>query len=176
MAACPADADGRATGLADYARDQLARTVAILGPGAVAVAFNGGKDCTAALHLLHEALTDADFRQVRLVYFRPESEFAEVYAFIVQMVALYGAELVELEGDIKVATARLLAMAPIKAIILGNRTTDPGSSHLGFLQLSDTDKGWPNFIRCHPILPWSYGDVWAYLGSRPYCKLYDEVR
>ena len=37
--------------------------------------------------------------------------------------------------------------------------------------LADT---WPNCIRAHPILEWTYGQVWEYLdaGNHAYCELY----
>ena len=39
-----------------------------------------------------------------------------------------------------------------------------------------TDKDWPTCMRVHPILEWSYQEVWEYLRffNVPYCKLYYE--
>lgn len=61
----------------------------------------------------------------------------------------------------------------VKAIIMGTRSTDPYSSHLGFKNQTDAD--WPQCMRIHPIIDWTYGDVWEYLRTRgvAYCLLYD---
>lgn len=66
----------------------------------------------------------------------------------------------------------------IEAVLVGTRFGDPYSSNLKPFQM--TDAGWPSMMRVHPILDWSYDDIWAFLRSEElgkggvgWCKLYD---
>jgi FAD synthetase len=44
-----------------------------------------------------------------------------------------------------------------------------------------TDANWPQLMRVHPIINWSYSDIWEFLRCPdleigkgvPYCQLYD---
>jgi FAD synthetase len=42
--------------------------------------------------------------------------------------------------------------------------------------LAPTDKNWPSVLRIHPILDWTYTQIWDFLRDLevPYCRLYDE--
>ncbi|TKY89615.1 hypothetical protein EX895_001400 [Sporisorium graminicola] len=55
------------------------------------------------------------------------------------------------------------AVAPrdIRAIFVGTRRDDPHGPQLS--SRSWTDKDWPRVERIHPILDWSYQDVWHFL-------------
>ncbi len=67
-----------------------------------------------------------------------------------------------------------VAQTKIQAIFLGTREGDPHSDRIE--AFSPTDEDWPAFMRVHPVLHWSYAQVWAYLEAKPYCSLYDQVR
>lgn len=61
-----------------------------------------------------------------------------------------------------------------KGILVGVRHSDPYGQIVS--EICPTDNGWPDFLRVHPILHWSYHDIWNFLKKYhlPYCKLYDE--
>ena len=62
----------------------------------------------------------------------------------------------------------------IRAIMVGTRRSDPHGGALGAFE--PTDRGWPAFMRVHPVLEWHYAEVWAFLRHLrvEYCGLYDE--
>jgi FAD synthetase len=61
-----------------------------------------------------------------------------------------------------------------KAIIIGARSTDPFGDTMKPFQ--PTDEDWPAITRIHPILNWTYNDVWSVIleCNLPYCNLYDQ--
>lgn len=61
------------------------------------------------------------------------------------------------------AHARSHPAKPIRAILVGVRRNDPHGAQL--TPFAPTDAGWPDFVRVHPVLDWSYGDVWDFLRS-----------
>jgi len=61
----------------------------------------------------------------------------------------------------------------VRGMLVGTRRGDPNGD---VDVLAPTDPSWPAFLRVHPILDWTYHDVWLYLRefNVPYCSLYDE--
>uniref|UniRef100_A0A0A9XAG0 FAD synthase n=1 Tax=Lygus hesperus TaxID=30085 RepID=A0A0A9XAG0_LYGHE len=152
-------------------------------PEEIYLAFNGGKDCTALLHLAHTIKNkrDGDLQQesppLTAVYFKPKNPIPEVEAFIQEAATRYKVNLITEEGPIKEALGRLSkteAGKKWKVVLMGTRKADPIGKNLQHFQ--KTDDGWGNLIRVSPILDWSYKEVWTYLRnfSVSYCSLYDE--
>lgn len=70
----------------------------------------------------------------------------------------------------------------VQAILVGTRAGDPYSDTLDYF--TPTDGDWPELMRVHPVLHWTYDDVWEFLrsphlsldgkmGGVEWCNLYD---
>lgn len=143
----------------------------------VCVGFNGGKDCTVLLHLVH-AVVKKKFPKLnsplKALYIRSKLPFPEVEKFIQISRDRYKLEMLHYSGRIKDCLGEVQTQHPnIKAVIMGTRITDPFSSHLE--SFTPTDPDWPQFMRVSPLLRWHYRDIWFFLRSLslPYCSLYD---
>lgn len=86
----------------------------------------------------------------------------------------YGIKVELFSADFKGEVKKLIDSQGTKAIIMGNRRSDPWSRDLE--PICKSSPGWPEFIRVFPILDWNYNQVWHFLRAyeQPYCSLYDE--
>jgi FAD synthetase len=146
----------------------------------VALSFNGGKDCTVVLHLLRAVLPRVfpgrpgrGIGSLRFAYFAKDDDFPEMHEFMEEMRARYGFRVDRYSGDYKQGL-RQLEQEGVKAVLMGQRKTDPYGAHLQ--HFSPCSTGWPEIMRVNPILGWSYATVWAFLRGLglEYCRLYDE--
>ncbi|GAA5913574.1 hypothetical protein JCM6882_001690 [Rhodosporidiobolus microsporus] len=159
----------------------------------VALSFNGGKDCTVLIHILaacilkhlhpsafpssstsapsssSSAAAPPTLPLIPTIYIRTPSPFPQVEAFVSLCVGWYSLELEAVEGNMKESLqvyldhqkARKGGGREVKAVLVGTRRGDPHGATL--TPFAPTDASWPSFMRVHPILDWSYGDVWAFL-------------
>ncbi|GAA5834614.1 hypothetical protein JCM9279_007060 [Rhodotorula babjevae] len=192
------------------ALDIIDQAIAKFGIDSVALSFNGGKDCTVLIHLLATAIlrhlyphpfagassSPSDppptLPPIQTVYVRCPSPFPQVEAFVALSTHWYHLALVAIDDGMRAGLQAYLDLkqpAPPKAILVGTRRNDPHGALLEPLQ--QTDKGWPDFCRVHPVLDWSYADIWAFLrcddlslgaggsgevehgGGLEWCELYD---
>lgn len=140
------------------------------------ISFNGGKDCTALLHLTLMVMkkNHLNFRLKSLHISIPDT-FSQLIEFVHESYTRYNLDAIEMKGpEFKTALASLKSSQPrMDAILMGTRKSDI-SYEIGYFQRTDPD--WPDFMRVNPILDWSYRDVWDYLVKLeiPYCRLYDD--
>jgi FAD synthetase len=148
----------------------------------LAFSFNGGKDCTVILALYSICLLRRNrinaglrLKKIPALYIVNSNSFTEIDEFVEECRINYNIELVKVSGPMKVGLLQFLnSHSYVKAILIGTRKTDP-YGHL----LSDfcvTSEGWPECMRVHPILNWSYNAIWDFLllFKVPYCSLYDK--
>ncbi|EUC61386.1 phosphoadenosine phosphosulfate reductase family protein [Rhizoctonia solani AG-3 Rhs1AP] len=116
---------------------------------------------------------------IRSVYVLCPSPFPDVEDFVESSIKAYNLRLVRVSGSMRLALQAYLDTQDgqgVEAVLVGTRRNDPHGAKLDFLQ--HCDPGWPNLLRVHPIINWSYVQVWQYLRHPrlkvPYCHLYDD--
>ena len=145
-----------------------------------AVCFNGGKDCTVLLHLVHSVLVSSPSfisgTQLKTVLIRSTDNFPEIDEFVRQSTIRYNLKLLEFDGPCyKIALQNLKTSEDghqLDALFMGTRSSD---IDYPLQSVQRTDPSWPDYLRVNPVLNWSYANIWSFLLDLrvPYCSLYD---
>lgn len=130
----------------------------------ISLSYNGGKDCLVLLILLLCGLANYTKgplpKALHSVYIISPHPFAEVDAFVNESVATYKMDLARYAMNMKEAFKVYLEdHRQVRAILVGTRRTDPHGQTL--THFDATDKGWPAFMRVHPVIDWHYAEIWA---------------
>ncbi|KAL7301222.1 hypothetical protein TKK_0006187 [Trichogramma kaykai] len=158
-----------------FAIDAIHRCYDQFQPNQIFLSFNGGKDCTAVLHLVAIVVEMRKVPPPICLYVTSDDDFEEVKTFVDDASFYYGVQMVHRSGSMRrVLTEFILNKPELKACLMGIRKGDPGSERLDIF--TQTDPDWPRLMRVCPILKWSYRQVWKFLLDHevPYCSLYDE--
>ncbi|KAK0333475.1 3'-phosphoadenosine 5'-phosphosulfate sulfotransferase [Friedmanniomyces endolithicus] len=160
----------------------------------LSLSYNGGKDCLVLLILYlsalhshatkpspHHPTNDPSHpppprlpQALQSVYIISPHPFHEVDDFVNTSLTTYSLDLARYAKPMKEAFAAYLSDYPaVKAIFVGTRRTDPHGAALK--SFDPTDRGWPPFMRIHPVIDWHYAEIWAFIRELgiPYCGLYD---
>lgn len=145
------------------------------------LSFNGGKDCTAVVHMVHSIArklcpNNNEFKLVAF-YAQLPNHFKEEANFVEKTAERYNLTLRKYSSkSLKDSLYRLKSDEPqLEAIFIGTRRDDfkPGTI---MTPMQPTDDNWPKFMRINPILDWSYAQVWSFIRETevPYCDLYNQ--
>ncbi|KAM5352718.1 hypothetical protein ACJ41O_005440 [Fusarium nematophilum] len=161
------------------------------GPEQISLSYNGGKDCLVLLIVILSCLgrrystssatngtsksSYLSLEKIQAVYIVAAHPFPEIDSFVESSSAEYSLEVARYVLPMKKGLEIYLEERPsVQAIFVGTRRTDPHGEKLR--HFDPTDKGWPSFMRVHPVIDWHYAQIWAFIRHLgiSYCPLYDQ--
>jgi FAD synthetase len=142
-------------------------TISTRSPEELSFSYNGGKDCLVLLILYLVALHARSVKtltrlpdKLQSVYIVSPHPFPEVEEFVQLSIDTYHLDLARYSKSMRQAFEDYLQdKAQVKAIFVGTRRTDPHGATLKYFD--PTDRGWPAFMRIHPVIDWHYAQVWT---------------
>ncbi|ORY27375.1 hypothetical protein BCR39DRAFT_538543 [Naematelia encephala] len=136
----------------------------------------GSPTPTTSTHHRPTSPTCLPYSPIRAIYITAPHPFPALEEFVLSSAQLYGLDLYRFGGGMKAALLEYLGCGGgkgVRGVLVGTRRGDPNGD---VEALAPTDPSWPAFLRIHPILDWTYMDIWSFLRDLdvPYCDLYDE--
>ena len=139
----------------------------------ISISYNGGKDCLVLLILYLSALHSHTLRTssrlpktLESVYIVSPHPFQQVETFVESSEATYHLHLTRYHKPMRQAFDEYLQeKKDVKAIFVGTRRTDPHGAALK--HFDPTDRGWPSFMRLHPVIDWHYAEIWTVRHAAP---------
>ena len=101
-----------------------------------------------------DSKSDTILKKVKFIHFVKDNEFEEIESFRTQIETMCGIKVQLYSSDFKREVQRVIDEEGVKAIIMGNRRTDPWSANLE--PITKSSEGWPDFMRIFPIINWEY--------------------
>lgn len=125
------------------------------------------------IHLVAAAIRGHGGGPINTVYIHCDSPFPEEEEFVKICCSRYQLNLTQANGSMKDVLSSFIGNTGAKAILVGTRRGDPHGAKL--THFDPTDGDWPRFMRVHPVIDWSYHEVWEFLRRLQvgWCKLYD---
>ncbi|CAI2378477.1 unnamed protein product [Moneuplotes crassus] len=170
-------------------------------PDQLVLGFNGGKDSIVMFHLVRAIFNyvlqrddpvisylqscgegdllhsfNVEISSCRYIFFQflEEEEFPEVISYCDIFEKEFDISIEKFTGKMKDDLTSLVDNDRVTTVIVGNRRTDPYSEHLK--PVDPSSEGWPDFMRIHPLLDWSYVEIWEFLNYFKFevCCLYEQ--
>ncbi|KAK8844609.1 hypothetical protein IAR55_006456 [Kwoniella newhampshirensis] len=128
-----------------------------------------------ATHHHPKSDSGSPYPPIRSIYITAPNPFPALDEFVLSCTKRYAMDLYRFGGGMKAALEEYLGCGGgngVQGVLVGTRQGDPNGE---VPILAYTDPAWPQFLRIHPILHWTYADIWDFLLELnvPYCVLYD---
>ena len=123
----------------------------------IALSFNGGKDCTVLLHLTRAVVIAAnlDVSSLTLIHFADDAGIDELETFLQNTISQYGLRLTRLPTPYDRGLWELVSRQPIRAVLMGQRSTDPAAKTLTMITPTDAPQ-YPLLDRVNPLMSWTH--------------------
>lgn len=164
-------------GCVTKAKALLTTIVKDRGSSNISLAFKGGKESAVMLHLMKTVLDDMNqgYDILDVVYFAPvNNEIKKVneyiHAFVKSMKMGKCLKVIETE-DLTEGLQKYVHSTNISTMVIGIKSSDEGAKKLQpTMQTQDVVQ----LNRIHPLLTWTYKDVWDYINTNnvDVCELY----